>query len=578
MLSLMAAFSLRTQIAAVFTALLIGTAALLSFLWGERIRQSIESHISFSMVVMTDNLARLVARDLYQFNSDLVVLANSPTLLVEGWSSTRTRNALERLRASRSEFSWVGVIDAEGRVRNASDQLNVGTNVKDEPWFRAGLKGQHVGQPHTEPEFARGIITTIQARPPRYLDIATPIRDRKGNQSALGVLGVLVSWDWIRQVVETLRPPMAGPLELTICIFDREGQLIYAPDPLLETLENTGQRLPFTPRLIDENYESQPHRLPSRVVTWADGRSYLTTVIRLEGRSTAGDVGWYVVNRMPAETAFAEATMAAQQALILGLAIAVMGGIIAWVAAGRISADLRSITAAVQNVQPRQNDNSIPVYRSSKEVQVLSWSLHEMLDRLLRVRENMEAIIRQRTSELEAANYALAQQARTDTLTGLLNRRGFDDQSRQILASTWRNHQPLSLVMFDVDHFKRINDTLGHEVGDLVLKQLAETLRQRLRASDVLARMGGEEFMALLPDTNLEGARNIAESLVRAIAEQVDPIYGRYTISAGVASALAEQPDMAELMRRADAALYDAKGRGRNRVCLDPASGPVSPA
>jgi len=254
------------------------------------------------------------------------------------------------------------------------------------------------------------------------------------------------------------------------------------------------------------------------------------------------------------------------------LAIAVLGGIISWFAAGRLSADLRAITAAVQSVQPGQSGNNIPVYRSSEEVHVLSQSLHRMLERLLQVRENMEAIIHQRTSELEAANYALAQQARTDTLTGLLNRRGFDDQSRQILATTWRNHQPLSVVMFDVDHFKRINDSLGHEVGDLVLKQLAETLRQRLRASDILARMGGEEFVALLPDTKLEGARSIAESLIHAVAEQTHAIYGRYTISAGVASALAEQPDIQELMRRADAALYDAKGQGRNRVCVDPSS------
>ncbi len=575
MLSLMAAFSLRTQIAAVFTALLIGTAALLSFLWGERIRHSIESHISFSMVVMTDNLSRLLARDLYQFSTDLLVLSNSPSLLAEGWASLRARNALERLRASRSEFAWVGVTDEHGLIRNATHQFHVGQSVKNEPWFRSGLNGLHVGQPHPEPDFTRSLSTLLRARQPLYLDMATPIHQQDRTQ---GVLGVLISWDWVRLTIETLSPPQSGPLDLTICIFDQEGKLIYAPDALLETLENTGQRLPFMPRPVDENYETQSQRLPSRVIRWADGHSYLTTIIRLEGRNAATNLGWYIVNRMPADAAFSEADKAARQALALGLAIAVLGGILAWFAAGRISADLRSITAAVQNVQPRQNDNSIPVYRSSEEVQVLSWSLHEMLDRLLRVRENMEAIIRQRTSELEAANYALAQQARTDTLTGLLNRRGFDDQSRQILASTWRNHQPLSLVMFDVDHFKRINDTLGHEVGDLVLKQLAETLRQRLRASDVLARMGGEEFVALLPDTNLEGARNIAESLVRAVAEQVHPTYGRYTISAGVASALAEQPDMAELMRRADAALYDAKGRGRNRVCLDPASGPVSPS
>jgi HAMP domain-containing protein len=228
--------------------------------------------------------------------------------------------------------------------------------------------------------------------------------------------------------------------------------------------------------------------LPARVVTWQDGQSYLTTVARLQALNAASDLGWHVVARLPKSIAHADARTALLEALGLGLGVALLGGLMTWFASGRISADLRCITDAIQAVRAKQTENTLPVLRSSAEVRVLSRSLHTMLERLLHVREDMEATIRLRTSELEAANYALAQQARTDPLTGLLNRRGFEDQARQVLAAARRSRLPMCLLMFDVDHFKRINDSLGHDVGDLVLKQLAGSLRQRLRGSDVLAR------------------------------------------------------------------------------------------
>lgn len=121
----------------------------------------------------------------------------------------------------------------------------------------------------------------------------------------------------------------------------------------------------------------------------------------------------------------------------------------------------------------------------------------------------METQVRQRTQQLEEANQELDRQARSDPLTGLLNRRGFDAQMNHDLALARRSGRPLSIITVDVDHFKRINDTHGHDVGDQVLQRLAATLATRLRQSDVVARLGGEEFAVLLPDTDLEGARTL---------------------------------------------------------------------
>ena len=191
-----------------------------------------------------------------------------------------------------------------------------------------------------------------------------------------------------------------------------------------------------------------------------------------------------------------------------------------------------------------------------------------MIHKLLSANEAMETQVRQRTQQLEEANQELDRQARSDPLTGLLNRRGFDAQMNHDLALARRSGRPLSIITVDVDHFKRINDTHGHDVGDQVLQRLAATLATRLRQSDVVARLGGEEFAVLLPDTDLEGARTIAQELVDSQASLGYPVIGGLTISAGVSTLRGAEDTAQELLRRGDMALYQAKREGRNCVVV----------
>ncbi len=152
-----------------------------------------------------------------------------------------------------------------------------------------------------------------------------------------------------------------------------------------------------------------------------------------------------------------------------------------------------------------------------------------------------------------------------DRLTGLHNRRFFDNLLARELKRAGRRGVALSLLMLDIDHFKALNDRYGHLVGDDILKHLARVLESRLRGSDVLARWGGEEFIALLPETDLGGAVALAEAVRARVAEADFPGAGRVTVSIGVAT---HRPREAakDLVHRADAALYAAKEGGRNRV------------
>lgn len=183
-------------------------------------------------------------------------------------------------------------------------------------------------------------------------------------------------------------------------------------------------------------------------------------------------------------------------------------------------------------------------------------------------------VLRERNRELI---HELEQQLETDSLTGLKNRDYFIKTARTELERVARYRQPLALLMVDIDHFKQINDTHGHLAGDEVLKSVTLVLSDMVRANDCLARLGGEEFAVLMPQTGLEQAYTAAERLRAAIAQVRCHLQGaevRPTVSVGIAVAAEGGETLSSLMRRSDLAMYEAKAQGRN--CVVAASTPVT--
>jgi diguanylate cyclase (GGDEF)-like protein len=171
-------------------------------------------------------------------------------------------------------------------------------------------------------------------------------------------------------------------------------------------------------------------------------------------------------------------------------------------------------------------------------------------------------------TEQKRAQERLRELATVDALTGVYNRRYLEEIVGRELERAHRYRRPLTIAMLDADHFKRINDTRGHVVGDSVLRVMAERCGDGLRANDVIGRYGGEEFLVVFPETGLDEARAVAERLRVAIAK--DPIGTgadalRLTVSIGLAT-LGPGEDARGLLARADSALYAAKQGGRNRV------------
>ena len=178
-------------------------------------------------------------------------------------------------------------------------------------------------------------------------------------------------------------------------------------------------------------------------------------------------------------------------------------------------------------------------------------------------------VLKQTEENIRTLNAELQHLAVTDFLTNLPNRRFFTERGREEFKRSRRNNQALSLFMMDIDHFKNINDNFGHEVGDQILQQVAAILKSNLREIDLPARIGGEEFVALLENTSLEDAFSSAERVRDAISKSVFRLQSHEiscTASFGVAILTDEMANLDGLIRKADDAMYRAKRAGRNRV------------
>ncbi len=556
---------LRTQLALVFGSLLVGVTVLMSLAFGELLRWRMEREVSASLHAMASNAARQLSDGLFSRAHTVEVLAASPELWIQGLESPGVGALLNRARSLTPTNLWIGVADAEGTVRSATDQVLVGHDVSDRPWFEPGLQRVHVGDVRaSSPAMSALLPPAADGAPRRFMDFAAPIRVGDLTQ---GVLCMHSSWEWVRETMQTLQQADSADRQIGLFIFDRRGRLIHAPGDSLEPLLALDQRLPVAHTVSADTADATLQ--PVQVARWQDSpQSFLTATVPLQAHNRATAMGWHIVARQPHDSAYAPARQAMHQVLAGGLAAALVAAVIAWLVARRLSQDLKRLARAANGIDGSGAASDIPQLHSSREVHRLSQALRGSIAQLRSANEAMERQVRERTLQLQQANAELEHQARSDPLTGLLNRRGFDFQLDFAMALARRSGRPLSVLVIDVDHFKRINDQHGHDMGDAVLRTLARAFRMRLRESDVLARMGGEEFLALLPDTTADAAVVIAEQLRELLAATPMAHGEPVTASVGVATLRGTTDTATAMLRRGDEALYEAKGAGRNNVQL----------
>jgi diguanylate cyclase (GGDEF)-like protein len=478
------------------------------------------------------------------------------------WQEAHWPETLELLRRTRSHVSWVGLTDAQGRVVEATDGMLVGQDVSARPWFQAARLGPHTGDVHTALLLAQMLPASPRGEPLRFIDFAAPLRDERGQ--LIAVLGMHVNWEWPQHIIDNLRSPLALQQGVRVFIFDREGRVIHRPRDV------SAAERPLSLQT--------PAQGPS-IQTWDDGQAYLTAAVRVAARSPATDLGWTVVTRQPVDEARAGAREAHRAAAVAGALTALLVALLAWGVVGRLTRPLHHIALAARSLRQGQLDTPMPVVDSPREVRELSRALSEMTTTLVNHERELEAANREleqrvaeRTAELtlatdslRAANARLEQLASRDTLTGLPNRRSLTETLHAEVRRHRRSGQALTLVLADVDHFKKVNDTHGHAAGDAVLRAVGRALVGGCRVTDLVGRFGGEEFLLLMPDTDLAGARVACEKLRERVQAMAGPV--PVTMSFGVVSPAQYFSTMEEALNAADQALYRAKAEGRNRVC-----------
>ena len=242
--------------------------------------------------------------------------------------------------------------------------------------------------------------------------------------------------------------------------------------------------------------------------------------------------------------------------------------------------NLNQLRDSILEYDPKKNNFHLERSKKKDEISLMRNAIISMVDKITlytQVLDETNALleekVKQRTEELEASNKELKLLASVDPMTKLYNRRYFTTSAEQVLNISQRNKTPLSLIMFDIDDFKCVNDTYGHHIGDEVIILVANVLHEITRKSDVACRFGGEEFILLLPQTDAKGALIIAEKIREYIASKELDTDGSTKISVSVSLGVAEWNEhrdkkFEDLVKKADGEMYRAKQSGKNRSCL----------
>ncbi|GAB2669410.1 sensor domain-containing diguanylate cyclase [Arenimonas aestuarii] len=555
---------LRLWLALSFGALAVVLVGVLAWRVERVAADKLQEDIGLRMQTRAQALAGRLDRGLYERLNDMRALALMPMLDDPAGSEDAVRDLFDLMQLNYPDYVWMGVADSTGRVRIANRGLLEGADVSQRSWFAGARREPFVGDLH-DAVLLSELLSTPGGEPLRLVDVAAPIHDAHG--VVTGVLGAHLSWRW----AEGLRQDqMAANDPVEVFFLNVAGEVIMGPEDM------RGQVLQVPSALAVR--EGQRGAL---LETWPDGELYLTGFEPTQGHESYTGLGWTVLVRKQARQAFEPVRELRQQIVLAAIAITALFLALGSLMARWIGAPLHALAVAARRIQAREPDAAFPPERGYREARELTLALRGLVDDLTEhereltdMAAGLEQRVRERTLALSEANAQLEVLAMTDALTGLANRRHFGDQLARESTRAAETGRPLSLVTMDIDHFKAINDQHGHPTGDAVLRRIALLLEECVRSSDLLARVGGEEFAVLAVDTGPGEAGQLAERL-RAAVENAGPVsVGRasipVTISLGLVTRRIQPGELSRaperLLAAADDALYRAKRNGRNRV------------
>ncbi len=527
-------WGLQGATAASSAALILSVSTLLSVVAGARSEQQLEQEIGRSLSEAAFQMSEKLDADMWARSKQIRVLAKIDA--VRDWAIAQ--KMVDELKATDPTLAWVGVTNTTGTIVASSGGILLGADASSRPVYQNGIKGHFVGDVHEAVMLAK-LLPNPTGEPMKFVDVSTPLKDDSG--TTVGVLAAHFSWAWARDVQQVLFRPMRDRRGLESFIVSTDGTVLLGPEGSL------GRALPITSVTA-----SKSNGVGWTTETWPDGQAYVTGYAHGVGHSDYPGLGWSVLIRQPVEAAYASAVALRREIMLWGLGFATVFSVVAWFAAGRIARPLRAIANAANRLRHGEHGVEIPAVGGAAEVVELSGSLRALIASLTDTKQAL--------AQMEDAAYQ-------DRLTGLPNRRFFEQYAASLMQRPGTD--PFTLLYIDLDGFKPVNDTLGHQAGDAVLRQVAARLASCLRGEDVVARLGGDEFVIVLsasPGKADPAQEDIAQRLIAAVNEPV--LVGGKVARVGCSIGIANWPQdgvtLMHLLEEADRALYAAKSAGRN--------------
>lgn len=475
----------------------------------------------------------------------------------EDGESAQQRRRLDSLAKAFPEYAWIGYTNAQGEVLIATDGLLEGADVSQRPWWVSASQQPFIGDIHGA-LLLQALLRPDSGEPLRFVDVAAPVRDDQGRLT--GVIGAHLYTEWVAALVEAVVRTADDMQGARVLIINNNEQLIVGPPGY-----DLAVGAPGSANLASSD------RLGHLREPWTDGTMGVTGYAKADGFRDFPGLGWRVMVHRPEADIVAPVRRLQLRMAVAGGVIAALSMLVAVLLLRSVTRPMRQLALALSDVSEIAELEALQIANPFRE-------LHSVVTRLQgmarRIRHSEAQLTRQRRLGREQADQiqSLHRSATTDSLTGALNRRGLDDRLRRLGDSLTKYPRPVGVIAMDLDHFKAINDSYGHPAGDHVLEQVARHAAGMLRATDIFARSGGEEFLIILPETERGQAAELAERLRSAIECFDIQHQGRsINITASFGVAAEQNPQgLVRLMREADAQCYAAKQAGRNQVSTAP--------
>ena len=410
--------------------------------------------------------AAVVGANLRERQREIELLAQSPLYREAPLDSPAIHDSLARVQRAYTSYSWIGLADPQGQVRNATGDLLLGADVSQRPWFQLGLAGPAIGDLHEALLLAKLLPPPPDCQTTRFIDFVSPVHDGQGQ--VRGVLGAHAHWDWAREVMRVISPLLTTQTGLELFIVNRQGAVLY-PDAA-----GTPAQVP-TALATDRPFDS---------LDWGEDGPYLSALSPVPEVLPDRPLGWSIATRQPRAQVLAEVTDLRTAMMVLASLAVLLFAALAWWSAARFSRPLERLVGLAQRIE-REDDVALPpvATASTAEFQALDEALHAMATTLIqrraelqRINRGLEAEVTRRTAEAEAANTAkseflahMSHEIRTPMnavlgLAQLLGRERLSPNQAGMVARIQTAGQSLLGILNDILDFSKI------EAGQLRLE------------------------------------------------------------------------------------------------------------